>query len=260
MDVLGQFKENLNLLLQIAATEENRLTREQVQGCFGDLELAEEQWELIYHYLEMNQVKVEDHEMNASYVGKLAAVEEAEGPEGTPEDRESAFFAMYLEELAAIPPLSIGEEEVLLQKMWAGDAAAEERLIEGKLALTARVAKEFAGRGVGEADLVQEGNIAMMMALRAYEEGPLDAFLEREIRTSLEMTVVDEGGEDQISAFLASQANALLKASTEMAERLGREATVEELAKYLGISEEMVEDLMKMSLDALSVVENGNLS
>jgi DNA-directed RNA polymerase specialized sigma subunit len=73
------------------------------------------------------------------------------------------------------------------------------------------------------------------MALRAYEEGPLDAFLEREIRTSLEMTVVDEGGEDQISAFLASQANALLKASTEMAERLGREATVEELAKYLGI-------------------------
>ena len=78
MDVLGQFKENLNLLLQIAATEENRLTREQVQGCFGDLELAEEQWELIYHYLEMNQVKVEDHEMNASYVGKLAAVEEAE--------------------------------------------------------------------------------------------------------------------------------------------------------------------------------------
>ncbi len=258
MDVLGQFRENLNLLLQIAATEGNRVTIDQVQGCFGDLELTPEQWELIYHYLEMNKVTVEDHEADFTYARQLTA--EPEEPVGTPEERESMFFAMYLEELAAIPPMTQAEERSLLGKMQAGDPAAMERLIEGKLALTARVAREYAGRGMAEADLVQEGNIALMMALPGYQGGALDAYLEGAIRKHLEEALLENGGLDQISAFLASQANALLQASTDMAERLGREPSVEELAKYLGITEEMVEALMKMSLDAVTVEEHGNLS
>ena len=259
MDALGQFRENLNLLLQIAATEENRVTREQVQGCFEDLPLTEEQWELIYHYLELNKVEVTDHQSDAAYARRLAGGEEQPEAEEKIEER-SAFFAMYLEELAAIPPMTEAEEKELIARMKAGEKAAEDRLVEGKLTLAARIAGEYTGRGMNESDLVQEGNIALILALRQYEDGLLDAFLEQEIRQALELVIQEECGLDDIGAYLAGQANTLLETSTEMAKDLGREPTVEELARRLSLSEEMVREVMKMSLDAVNVVENGKLS
>ena len=62
-----------------------------------------------------------------------------------------------------------------------------------------------------------------------------------------------------VGSYLAGQANDLLKASTELAEELGREATVEELSARLRMPEDRIREIMKMSLDAVSVIENGNL-
>ena len=261
MDGMNQFRENLNLLLQIAETQERRLTREQIQGCFEDLALTEEQWELIYHYLEMNQVEVEYHERKAAYASRLAGTEETEpgSPDREPDEREMEFFRMYLDELAEILPLSEEEERMLAERMLAGDPASRERLTEGKLALAARIAWEYVGRGLGEADLVQESNLALMLALSEYEAGPLDPFLECKIRRTLEEVLAEACGMGDVGSYLAGQANDLLKASTELAEELGREATVEELSARLRMPEDRIREIMKMSLDAVSVIENGNL-
>lgn len=259
MEDRGQFRENLNLLLQIAATEGNRVSKEQVQGCFGDLELTEEQWDLIYHYLELNKVEVTGHVSDAGTVRRLAGKEETEETKGeTPAG--SAYLEMYREELSAICPLTDEEETRLIERMRDGDEAARDRLIEGKLDLAARIAGGYTGRGLGEADLIQEGNMGLILALGEYEEGSLDVYLEGKIREALEAVLEENDGRDDIGSYLAGQANTLLSASTEMAQELGREPTVEELARRLSISEELVREVMKMSLDAVNAAENGKLS
>ena len=50
---------------------------------------------------------------------------------------------------------------------------------------------------------------------------------------------------------MAIKANRLDDASTFLSKELGREPKIEELAKYLSMTEEEVKDIMKISLDAL---------
>ena len=45
-------------------------------------------------------------------------------------------------------------------------------------------------------------------------------------------------------------------ATTHLAEKLGREATIEEVCEYTNLSEDVVREVMKMSLDAINVAEN----
>lgn len=261
MDDRGQFRESLNLLLQIAATEGNRISRERVRECMEEQDLTEEQWDLIYHYLELNRVEVIGHVTDKETVRKLVGGEEEEIPaSGAHGGEGAACLRRYREDLSGIRPLTGEEEARLTARMREGDAAARERLIEGKLGLAARLAGAYSGRGPGEADLIQEANMALLLALNEYEEGPLDDYLEKEIRKALETVLAEDDGRGDIGNYLAKQANDLLRVSTELAGTLGREPTVEELARSLNISEELVREIMKMSLDAVNAAENGKLS
>ena len=58
---------------------------------------------------------------------------------------------------------------------------------------------------------------------------------------------------------MAARVNVLQTVSKVMAEELGREATVEELAAKMKMSEEEVRDLMKMALDALNAEYGGTV-
>ena len=200
------------------------------------------------------------HVTNAGVVRRLAGREDGDAKESSAAESGSVFLNAYREELSAVLPLSGEEETCLIARMSDGDREARERLIEGKLALAARVAGEYGGRGVSEADLIQEGNMALILALDEYVGGDLDRYLEGEIRKALEAVLEEDGGRKGVGSFLADQANTLLRVSTEMAEELGREATVAELAGRLNVPEEMVQEIMKMSLDAVNAAENGKLS
>ena len=59
-----------------------------------------------------------------------------------------------------------------------------------------------------------------------------------------------------MSNHLADQVNALNDASTELAKELGREATLEELCERLALSTDEVKELMKISIDALTVIQS----
>lgn len=54
---------------------------------------------------------------------------------------------------------------------------------------------------------------------------------------------------------MAMKANRLDEASSHLAKELGREPKAEELAEYLSMTIEEVKDIMKISLDAISVME-----
>ena len=258
MEQQAAFKEALGELLLLAKGSGLKVTEQEIRECFSGWELSEDQWNLIYSYLELNQISVDGHDSDKesiSYLkgGKEEREKEAPAKKLTGED--SRCYQMYLEELAAIEEIREQELDMLLGALASGDRAARNRLAEGHLARVVELAKEYAGRGVLMADLVQEGNMALLMAMESFDGGDFGVHITREICSAMEAVLAEQTGQADTGSYLAAQANAIMKATEELVEELGREATLAEVAKKMNLSEDMTKDIMKISMDALSVVE-----
>lgn len=163
------------------------------------------------------------------------------------------FYQLYLEELKTVKPEEPGEVERLLAELADGNREAAGRLAECRLERAVRLAEEYRDRGVAMSDLVQEANMALLLAAREYESGEFDRQMEKRIREALEEIVSFQDQEIRIEEEMAARVNVLKDISAAMAKELGREATVAELAERMKMSEEEIKDIMKVTLDAMSV-------
>lgn len=168
------------------------------------------------------------------------------------------FYEMYLEEMELIRPLDPEEEKRVLAAAAGADKEAGNRLVEGYLARALAVAKEYEGKELPIADLVQEANMALMMAVAEYDgsqEWP--DFAETKIRQAVEAALLEQRSEAEIEENMAARANVLQTVSQVMAKELGREASVEELAEKMKMTPDEIKDIMKLALDALTVNGEG---
>ena len=163
------------------------------------------------------------------------------------------FYQMYLEELEAVAEAGPEEELSLLERLAAGDVSARERLIEGNLKRVLEYAKEYDGRGLPMGDLVQEGNMALAALAMEYESGAFQELLRERVRACIEAALEEQRMEAEIEENVAARVNVLQEVSRVMAKELGREATVEELAAKMKMTEDEIRDIMKVTLDAVNV-------
>ena len=163
------------------------------------------------------------------------------------------FYQMYLEEVEAVAEAGPEEELSLLERLAAGDVSARERLIEGNLKRVLEYAKEYDGRGLPMGDLVQEGNMALTALAMEYESGAFQELLRERVRACIEAALEEQRMEAEIEENVAARVNVLQEVSRVMAKELGREATVEELAAKMKMTEDEIRDIMKVTLDAVNV-------
>ena len=79
-------------------------------------------------------------------------------------------LAAYIRFANAVPVLSADEERRLaLRFREQGDLEAARQLVLSQLRYVVRVARSFAGYGLPQADLIQEGNIGLMKAVKHYD-------------------------------------------------------------------------------------------
>ena len=162
-------------------------------------------------------------------------------------------FQMYLEELGGIRCCDEAENDRLFQALAAGDPEARDRLIEGNLKAVLEVARDYLNRGVLAEDLVQEANMGLILALEAYEEGDFKSQVKESVLRTIRAAIEEQKLERQVEEEVVARVNVLKDISRQMAEDLGREATVEELAEKMKMSVDEIKDIMKLTLDALSV-------
>lgn len=163
------------------------------------------------------------------------------------------IYQMYLEEVKRIPACSQREEEALLLRVKAGDMGARQRLLEGMLHFVLELAGRYRRRGLASADLVQEANMALLLALDVYQEGDFREQVRALAEERLETAIEAQRREKQAEEEIAARVNVLKDISKMMAEELGREATVEELAEKMKMTTQDIKDIMKVTLDAMSV-------
>ena len=163
------------------------------------------------------------------------------------------IYQMYLEEVAAITPCTREEEEELLSRVRLGDESARNRLMEGKLASVIEFVKPYADQGLPMGDLIQEVNIALLTAIDQYENGDFNSFFKEQAEACLKAALEEQKTEAQVEEEMLARVNVLQTVSQRMAEELGREATVEELAEKMKMTVEEIKAIMKLTLDAMSV-------
>lgn len=163
------------------------------------------------------------------------------------------IYRVYMEEIAAIPPCSEAENAKLLGEIRNGNKAARERLIEGNLKNALFFVQDYINKGVPMADLIQEASLELMMLADEGFEGSFEKLLESRIRVRMEEIINDQKKEADIKEEMLARVNVLQEVSKSMAEELGREAKLSELAERMKMTEDEVREIMKVTMDALSM-------
>ena len=163
------------------------------------------------------------------------------------------IYQVYMEELAVIPPCTEEENRELLKRVKAGDREAKNRLVEGNLKKALFFIQDYLNRGVPMADLIQEASMELMMLADEGFEGSFEKLLESRIRVRMEEIINDQKKETDIEEEMLARVNVLQEVSKSMAEELGREAKLSELAERMKMTEDEVREIMKVTMDALSM-------
>ena len=171
------------------------------------------------------------------------------------EQNTEDIYQVYMEELAGIPPCTEEENRELLKKVKAGDREAKNRLVEGNLKKALFFIQDYLNRGVPMADLIQEASMELMeLADEGFQEG-FEKLLESRIHVRMEEVIREQKAEMDLEEEMLARVNVLQEVSKRMAEELGREASLKELAERMKMTEEDVREIMKMTMDALKLSE-----
>ncbi|KIR01964.1 RNA polymerase sigma factor RpoD [Lachnospiraceae bacterium TWA4] len=163
---------------------------------------------------------------------------------------------MYLKEIGSIPLLS-QEEEIKLAKLIAkGNLLAKKQLEESNLRLVVSIAKHYTGRGMQLLDLIQEGNLGLIRAVEKfdYTKGyKFSTYATWWIRQAITRSIADQGRTIRIPVHMIEVMNRVIRTSRSMVQELGREPTIEELALRLDLSQDKVKEVLKISMDPISL-------
>ena len=154
---------------------------------------------------------------------------------------------IYLKEIGSYPLLTPEEELDLANRCKNGDLYARQRLIECNLRLVVSIAKRFTGRGMSFLDLIQEGNMGLMRGVEKFEPErgfKLSTYATWWIRQAIARALADQSRTIRVPVHMVELINKIKKPSRQLALTLGHEPTTADIAEYLNIPEERVQEVV----------------
>ena len=163
---------------------------------------------------------------------------------------------MWLREIGKTHLLSLEKEIALAKRIEQGDEEAKMILTQANLRLVVSIAKRYGGRGMSFPDLIQEGNIGLIRAVEKYDYRKgfkFSTYATWWIRQAITRAIADQGRTIRIPVHMVETINRLVKLSGQLLQELGREPTVEEIAREMGTSVERVNEIMRIAPEPLSL-------
>lgn len=156
-----------------------------------------------------------------------------------------------------LPVLSNEEKSALFVRIKQGDKSAREEFVNGNLRLVLSVIQRFSNRGENPDDLFQVGCIGLMKSIDNFDTGQNVKFstyavpmIIGEIRRYLR-----DNNSVRVSRSLRDIAYKALTAKEKITKETHKEATIEQIAKELGIKKEDVVFALDAIADPISLHE-----
>lgn len=136
----------------------------------------------------------------------------------------------------AMPPLGAGEQARLLERSARGDHQSVDRLVAAHLTLVIRLAGSRQDRGLSISDLVQEGSLGLVEAVRSFAasgEPDFVRFAERRVADQMDAAIAAEVAAVRAAELLVAAANDYERVEQALHRELHRDPTEVEIAQKL---------------------------
>lgn len=234
-----KFQKSLRELLAFAEKHGQKITVQQAEDFFEEQNLTEEQKAMVFEYLAMEKIDVD-----GAGTGKRVRKEQA-----PLSGEEEHFLKRYLEELPV--PEEPGEEEkaALFSGAAKGDALAKSRLVEYYMPKLPSLARSIHDGSVFFGDLVQEGNVSLLLALDQLREGEGEDDLLKAVRDGMKGILEEQHFRKHQDEAVVQRVNRLKDAIEELSDGDKMDFSVAELSAYLDLSVEEIEDILRLTGD-----------
>ncbi|OFX18824.1 MAG: RNA polymerase subunit sigma [Bacteroidetes bacterium GWA2_31_9b] len=171
-------------------------------------------------------------------------------------NRDSSSLEKYLQDVGKEQMISAEEEVELAQRIKKGDRQALERLTKANLRFVISVAKQYQFQGLSLPDLINEGNLGLIKAAERFDETKGFKFISYAvwwIRQSILQAIAEQSRVVRLPLNKVGSLNKIHKAYSTLEQQFDRSPTADELAIYVDLPKDKVEDTLQLSGKPLSV-------
>lgn len=144
----------------------------------------------------------------------------------------------YLREINETKLLTAAEEQELATRIGEGDVRARDRMVRANLRLVVNIARCYTGKGIGLQDLIEEGNLGLLRAVEGFDPGMgtrFSTYASYWIKQSIKRALINSAKTIRIPAYMVELLSKWRRATSRLTEELGRNPTLEEVARLLGV-------------------------
>ena len=164
--------------------------------------------------------------------------------------------SQFLSEIRRFPRLTVEQERDLARRCAEGDEDAIRQMVNSNLRLVVSVAREYAGRGVGLLDLIQEGSIGLLAAARKFDytrDLRFSTYATKWIRQGVTRCLLNHAGAIRVPVHTAERMRKVQAAQAVLRQEQGTAPPAEEIAARVDMPKEKVAELLQLSPDVCSL-------
>ena len=250
------------------ARKEGSIQAAELNAELEKLDLSVEKIEQIYDTFESMGIQIVGAELDLDLSLDLEAgmdldmpMDDEEEPLVDPVELAAEYnlddpVRMYLKEIGQVKLLSAEEEIELAKRVAEGDKKAKDKLTEANLRLVVSIAKKYSGRGLHILDLIQEGNTGLIRAVDKFDYtkgNKFSTYATWWIRQAITRAIADQARTIRVPVHMVEVINKATRCNRKLVQELGREPTVEEIAKELNLPVEKIIEANRTAADTLSL-------